>query len=170
MELIDIIPVFNLYEEYWKIYTKSDILPPQYISADSTIERSIIGEGTSVYGSVYNSVIGSGVTIGKGAVISNSIIMQDVVIGEGSVIEKAIIADKTEVGANVRMGVGEYAPSKLDPKVYNSDLVTVGEKSYIPDGVTIGKNTAISGVTEKDDYPEGNLASGEYVIKAGGVL
>ena len=86
------------------------------------------------------------------------------------VIEKAIIADKTEVGTGVRMGVGEYAPSKLDPKVYNSDLVTVGEKSYIPDGVTIGKNTAISGVTEKDDYPDGNLASGEYVIKAGGVL
>ena len=169
MELIDIIPVFNLYEEYWKIYTKSDILPPQYISADSMIERSIIGEGTSVYGSVYNSVIGSGVTIGKGAVVSNSIIMQDVVIGEGSVIEKAIIADKTEIGANVRMGVGEFAPSKLDPKVYNADLVTVGEESFIPDGVTIGKNTAISGVTEKDDYPDGNLASGEYVIKAGGV-
>ena len=169
MELIDIIPVFNLYEEYWKIYTKSDILPPQYISADSMIERSIIGEGTSVYGSVYNSVIGSGVTIGKGAVVSNSIIMQDVVIGEGSVIEKAIIADKTEVGAGVRMGVGEFAPSKLDPKVYNADLVTVGEESFIPDGVTIGKNTAISGVTEKDDYPDGNLASGEYVIKAGGV-
>ena len=53
MELIDIIPVFNLYEEYWKIYTKSDILPPQYISAESTIERSIIGEGTTIYGSVH---------------------------------------------------------------------------------------------------------------------
>ena len=24
MELIDLIPVFNLYEEFWKIYTKSD--------------------------------------------------------------------------------------------------------------------------------------------------
>ena len=35
MELIDIIPEFNLYEEYWKIYTKSDVLPPQYISSDS---------------------------------------------------------------------------------------------------------------------------------------
>ena len=33
MELIDIIPEFNLYEEYWKIYTKSDIIPPQFISA-----------------------------------------------------------------------------------------------------------------------------------------
>lgn len=170
MELIDIIPVFNLYEEYWKIYTKSDILPPQYISAESTIERSIIGEGTTIYGSVHNSVIGSGVTIGKGAVVSNSIIMQDVVIGEGSVIEKAIIADKSTIGAGVKMGVGEYAPSKLDPKVYCSDLVTVGEKTCIPDGVTIGKNTAISGITEKDDYPNGALASGEYVIKAGGIL
>ena len=32
MELIDIIPEFNLYEEFWKIYTNSDIIPPQYIS------------------------------------------------------------------------------------------------------------------------------------------
>ena len=28
MELIDIIPEFNLYEEFWKIYTKSDAVPP----------------------------------------------------------------------------------------------------------------------------------------------
>ena len=30
MELIDLIPEFNLYEEYWKIYTKSDNIEPQY--------------------------------------------------------------------------------------------------------------------------------------------
>ena len=34
MELIDIIPEFNLYEEFWKIYTKSDALPPLYVSED----------------------------------------------------------------------------------------------------------------------------------------
>ncbi|MCD8250332.1 MAG: glucose-1-phosphate adenylyltransferase, partial [Lachnospiraceae bacterium] len=28
MELIDIIPEFNMYEEFWKIYTKSDAVPP----------------------------------------------------------------------------------------------------------------------------------------------
>ena len=50
MELIDIVPEFNLYEEYWKIYTKSDILPPQYISSDSEIEKCIIGEGSQIYG------------------------------------------------------------------------------------------------------------------------
>ena len=42
MELIDIIPEFNLYEEFWKIYTKSDALPPLYVSEDEFIERSIV--------------------------------------------------------------------------------------------------------------------------------
>ena len=32
MELIDIIPVFNLYEEFWKIYTRTDTIPPQYVA------------------------------------------------------------------------------------------------------------------------------------------
>ena len=54
MELIDIVPEFNLYEEYWKVFTKSEIQPPQYFSDDSVVERSIIGEGTDVYGKVYN--------------------------------------------------------------------------------------------------------------------
>ena len=99
MELIDIIPEFNLYEEYWKIYTKSDRIPPQYISADAKITKCIIGEGSEIYGEVTNSVIGSGVTIEKGAVVKDSIIMQDSVIGEGAVVEKAIVAEDVKVGA-----------------------------------------------------------------------
>ena len=168
MELIDIIPEFNLYEEYWKIYTKSDRIPPQYIDADAKVTKSIIGEGTEIYGEVTNSVIGSGVTIGKGAVVKDSIIMQDSVIGEGAIVEKAIIAEDVKVGANAHLGVGEYAESKYDPKVYQFDLVTVGEHSVIPDGVKVGKNTAISGVTEPNDYPDGQLESGGYIVKAGG--
>ena len=93
MELIDVIPEFNLYEEFWKIYTKSDAVPPQYISADSRIERSIITGGSEIYGDVYNSVIGSGVTIGKGTVVRDSIIMKNTTIGENCTIEKAIIAE-----------------------------------------------------------------------------
>jgi len=168
MELIDIIPEFNLYEEYWKIYTKSEKIPPQYISGDAKLGRSIIGEGTEIYGEVVNSVIGSGVTVEKGAIVKDSIIMQDTVIGEGAVVDKAIIAEDVKVGAGAHLGVGEYAPSKYDPKVYQFDLVTVGEHSVIPEGVTIGKNTAISGVTEAADYPGGMLESGGYIVKAGG--
>ena len=46
-------------------------------------------------------------------------------------------------------------------------LVTIGEDSVIPDGVQIGKNTAIKGVTEPSDYPDGVLAGGETLIKVG---
>lgn len=169
MELIDIIPEFNLYEEYWKIYTKSDIIPPQYVAADAVIEKSIIGEGTEVYGKVYNSVIGAGVTIEAGAEIRDSIIMRDSVIGANTKVTKAIVAEDTKVGAGCEIGVGEFAPSKYDPKVYQFDLATIGEHSVIPDNVKIGKNTAISGVTTAEDYPDGLLASGDYIIKAGGV-
>ncbi|MBQ7796904.1 MAG: glucose-1-phosphate adenylyltransferase [Lachnospiraceae bacterium] len=168
MELIDIIPEFNLYEDYWKIYTKTDRIPPQYIDADAKVVKSIIGEGTEIYGEVTNSVIGEGVTIEKGAVVKDSIIMQDTVIGAGAIVEKAIIAEDVKVGANAHLGMGEYADSKYDPKVYQFDIVTVGEHSVIPEGVKIGKNTAISGVTEPNDYPDGQLESGGYIVKAGG--
>ncbi|MEY8376082.1 glucose-1-phosphate adenylyltransferase [Lachnospiraceae bacterium 56-18] len=168
MELIDIIPEFNLYEEYWKIYTNSGILPPQYISGQAVVDRSIIGNGSEVYGEVHNCVVGSGVTIEEGTVVRDSIIMKDVRIGKGCVIDKSIIAENCVVGDNVTFGIGSDVPNKLKPAIYSFGLVTVGENSVIPDGVQVGKNTAISGLTAREDYPGGILESGETLIKAGG--
>ncbi len=167
MELIDIVPEFNLYEEYWKIYTKSEIQPPDYIAADSVVERSIIGEGSEVYGEVYNSVIGCGVTIGQETVIRDSIIMNQTQIGEGCEINKAIIAENVVVGNQVKLGVGEEAENDTAPHIYNHGLVTIGEKSVIPDGISVGKNSVISGVTAAADYEDSQLASGKTLIKAG---
>lgn len=167
MELIDIIPVFNLYEEFWPIYTKCDILPPQYIANGAIIDKCLIAEGTEIYGEVHHSIIGPGVRIEKGAVIRNSIIMKDSVIDECSQIDKAIIAENVQIGKNSVLGVGEYKDSLLDKKVYVSDLVTIAENSVIPDNVRIGKNTAISGHTAAEDYIDGLLDSGNYIIKAG---
>ena len=167
MELIDIVPEFNLYEEYWKIYTKSEIQPPDYIAGDSVVERSIIGEGSDIYGEVYNSVIGCGVTIGKGTVIRDSIIMNQTQIGEGCEINKAIIAENVVVGNQVKLGVGEETENDTAPHIYNHGLVTIGEKSVIPDGISVGKNTVISGVTAAADYEDSQLASGKTLIKAG---
>ena len=167
MELIDIVPEFNLYEEYWKIYTKSEIQPPDYIAGDSVVERSIIGEGSDIYGEVYNSVIGCGVTIGKETVIRDSIIMNQTQIGEGCEINKAIIAENVVVGNQVKLGVGEEAENDTAPHIYNHGLVTIGEKSVIPDGISVGKNSVISGVTAAADYEDSQLASGKTLIKAG---
>lgn len=167
MELIDIIPEFNLYEEYWKIYTNSGILPPHYISDQSAVEKSVIGNGCDIYGEVHSSVISSGVTIGKGSVVRDSIIMKDAVIGDHCVIDKAIIAENVQIGDNVTLGTGSDTPNKMRPDIYGFGLVTIGEDSVIPSDVQIGKNTAISGVTSKEDYINGELASGETLIKVG---
>ena len=167
MELIDLIPEFNLYEEFWKIYTSQTIIEPQFIGPGATISKAIIGAGDVVAGEVTGSVLGAGVEIGEGSVVRDSIIMSGTTIGKNVVIEKAIIAEDCVVGDGVRIGVGEEAESKLNPGIYGFGLAVIGSGSTIPAGVTIGKNTAIRGETEEDDYPMGELESGGYIIKAG---
>ena len=167
MELIDLIPEFNLYEEYWKIYTKQDIIEPQYIAADAAVERSIIGAGSQIYGEVTNCVLGAGVTVEEGAVLKDSIIMKNTHIGKDAYVEKAIIAENCEIGDGGEIGVGEEAESLLNPKIYAFGLATIGEGTVIPPQVKVGKNTAIKGVTTMDDYPDAELPSGGYIIKEG---
>ena len=167
MELIDIIPEFNLYEEFWKIYTNCMNLPPQYISPEGVVDKCIISNGSEIFGEVHSSVLGAGVSVGKGSVIRDSIIMRDVVIGEDCVIEKAIIAENTVIGSNVVIGVGSDVPNRARPDIYNGGLATIGENSRIPSDVQIGKNTAISGAPAAADYLNGILESGETLIKAG---
>ena len=167
MELIDIIPEFNLYEEFWKIYTNTDTVTPLYYGADAKVNRCIVGEGSEIYGEISNSVIGSDVIIEEGTVVKNSIIMNGSRIGKNCIIDKGIVAEKVMIGDNVEFSVGEYAESTLNPKVYAFDLVTVSENSVIPSNVKIGKNTAIVGKTESSDYPDGLLASGHAIVKAG---
>ncbi len=167
MELIDIVPEFNLYEEYWKIYTSSEIQPPQYLSENSVVERSIIGEGTNIFGKVYNSVIGCGVTVGKDTVIRDSILMNRTQVGDNCQLNKAIIAEDVVVGSNVNLGVGEEAENETAPHIYNHGIVTIGERSVIPDGVSVGRNSVVFGTTTAKDYTDGSLASGKTLIKAG---
>ena len=167
MELVDLIPEFNLYEEFWKIYTKQTMIQPQYVAPTASIERAIVGAGDRIAGHVKNSVLGSGVVVDEDACVTNSILMKNVHIKKGAVVDHAIIAENTVIGEGAKLGEGEYAESKLNKKVYASNLVTIGSNSVIPDHVTIGKNTAIHGVTQESDYPNMALESGGYIIKAG---
>lgn len=167
MELIDIVPEFNLYEEHWKVYTKADVPAPMYISGKGEIQKCIIGEGTQVYGTVINSVIGCGVTIEEGAVIRDSIIMNRSTVGAGSVIHKSIVSEDVVIGAGVELGAFEEVPNETHPHIYNQGLVCIGDKTVIPDKVRIGKNVVISGITAPCDYPDHILASGRSLVKAG---
>ena len=167
MELIDLIPEFNLYEEFWKIYTNTAIITPQYISNKAFIERTIIGEGSEIHGRETNSVIGSGVYIGEDVVVNNSIIMNGTVIKNGAKLEKAIVAENGVIEEYVELGVGNEAPNKTNPDIYNNGLVTVAENSVVPCNMRVGKNVCIIGKTTPEDYQNSYLASGETLIKVG---
>ena len=167
MGLVDIVPEFNLYEEYWPIYTNSELNYPQYISGDAKVVRSIIGGGSEICGDIHNSVIGLDVKIGKGCVIRDSIVMRKSKIGDNVYMEKAIIGANTVVGNNVKIGVGDPAPNVVKPDIYTDGIAAVGEDAVIPDNVTIGKNTAVSGRTTAADYPNGCLPSGGFLTGEG---
>ncbi|MBR4934939.1 MAG: glucose-1-phosphate adenylyltransferase [Anaerotignum sp.] len=165
MDLIRALPEFDLYEDYWKIYTNSDHQPPQYTAADAKVEESLLSDGCEVYGEVYRSILGPGVVVEKGAVVKDSIIMTGTVIGEGALVDKCVIDEKCKIGKNVQMGVGEDVPNELKPAIYNTGITVLGMNSIVPDGVVMGKNCVISGATVAADYPDGKLASGKSVIR-----
>ena len=165
MDLIRALPEFNLYEDFWKIYTNSDHQPPQYIAADAKVEESLVTDGCEVYGEVYRSILGPNVVVEKGAVVKDSIIMTGTVIGEGSLVDKCVIDEKCKIGKNVQMGVGEDVPNELKPAIYNTGITVMGMNTTVPDGVVVGKNCVIYGETSAADYPEGKLESGKSVVR-----
>ena len=165
MDLIRALPEFNLYEDFWKIYTNSDHQPPQYTAPGAKVKESLITDGCEIYGEVYRSILGPGVIVKKGAVVRDSIIMCDSVIGENSVLDRTIVDEECTIGDGVQIGVGENAPNEAKPNIYYSGISVVGVKTTVPNHVTIGKNCVIYGETAFEDYPEGKLESGKSVTR-----
>ncbi|MDR1704810.1 MAG: glucose-1-phosphate adenylyltransferase [Clostridiales bacterium] len=168
LELIKTVPDFNLYEDFWRIYTNSDHQPPQYAGEHSDIRASFLSEGSEVFGKVYNSILGPGVIVEEGAEVIDSIIMANCVIGEGAYINRCIMDEGCVIGAGVQIGVGDDSVNVLQPKLYNTGITVIGEFSILPDNVIVGKNCVIDGVTGISDYQDMSLPSGESIIKAMG--
>lgn len=84
------------------IYTKvKDSVPTTY-GDDSVVNNSLIADGCTIEGKVYNSIIFRGVKVGKGTVVKNSILMQGTMIGENATIN-CIITDKNVIVKDRRL-------------------------------------------------------------------
>ena len=167
MELIKTLPEFNLYEDFWKIYTKSDYQPPQYTGQNASIKTSIVSEGAQIYGSIEHCVISKNVTIEEGAVVKDSIIMEGCVIGKNAVLDRVIVDQNTVIGDNVKMGLWDNIPNEQKPKIYNTGITVIGSDTVVPDNIEIGKNCVVYGKTTAEDYSESKLPSGQSVIIEG---
>ena len=167
MELIKTLPEFNLYEDFWNIYTKSDYQPPQYTGDNASIKTSIVSEGAQIYGSIEHCVISKNVTIEEGAVVKDSIIMEGCVIGKNAVLDRVIVDQNTVIGDNVKMGLWDNIPNEQKPKIYNTGITVIGSDTVVPDNIEIGKNCVVYGKTTAEDYSESKLPSGQSVIIEG---
>ena len=75
-----------------------------------------------------------------------------------------------ELGARQIRLSGDEAPNETDPSIYTNGIVTVGEHTIVPDGISVGKNSVISGNLVKNDFENNALGSGKTLIKAGDEL
>lgn len=164
MELTETVPVFNLYDEFWKIYTNTEHQLPQYVGKEASIEHSLVSEGCEVYGQVCNSVLGPRVIIEEGAVVKNSIIMGESIIRKDANLERCIVSEKCEIGENTLIGTGEAIPHLTKSHIYYAGITVIGDNTVVPDHVRIGKNCEVSGHTLQMHYEDGKLESGHSLI------
>ncbi|NHM30881.1 glucose-1-phosphate adenylyltransferase [Neobacillus terrae] len=131
MDLLSVDSNTILQKEDWTIYTHEQIKPPAYIDRKANLDQSLVSEGCKVFGDVEHSVLFSGVTIGKGAVIKDSVILPNTIIGENAKINRAVIGSGSIIKANSR--VGEDSPY--------SEITLIGDnQTVIPEAV---KNHAV---------------------------
>lgn len=105
----------DLYDPDWKVYSRHNNMPPQYIGANAHVENSMITEGSVVDGTVDFSIISSGVTIEEGASVKYSIVMPGTTIKKGAVVEYAIIGEDCVIEPDAVIGMSpEMVPNRDD--------------------------------------------------------
>jgi len=119
LELTDVLPELNLYDERWPIWTHAPQLPPAKFILDKPDARgyavdSLVGAGCIVAGAeVRKSVVFNRARIETGSVIDESLLLPGVVVGRNCKIRKAVIdegcvvPDGTEIGEGTN-GVASY--------------------------------------------------------------
>ena len=128
MDLLGETPELNLGDESWRIYARHHALAPQFVGEDAVIENSNITEGCEIYGTVRNCVVGTGVKIEKGAVVTDSVLMGDAVIEEGAVVSYAIIDTGVKIGKGAVIG---------EDKATAKGIAVIGEDITIEDGARV---------------------------------
>ncbi|MGA1550684.1 MAG: glucose-1-phosphate adenylyltransferase [Ilumatobacteraceae bacterium] len=136
MDLIAPVPVFNLYNERWPVYTYRKALPPAKVSRGvggepAFVDGSLLSQGSIVSGShVERSIISPRVFIDHDAHVTDSIIMEGVHIGAGARLNRCIV-DKNVVIPNFeRIGLDRAADSERYTVSDNGIVVIEKERRF----------------------------------------
>lgn len=137
MDLISALPIFNLYNREWPIYTQTVNAPPAKFTRDAwgraaDVNEAIVGAGSVVQGaSIVRSVVSPWCTIDAGATVSDAVLFDQVHVGAGAVVRRAIIDKAVEIGPGVQIGVDHEADRARGFAISASGIVTVGKGQKI---------------------------------------
>lgn len=148
MELLDDNSGCNLEDKSWRIYSKTPVKPPHYVSSDAVLRNCYITEGCEISGEVDHSVIFEGVTIEEGAKVEDSIVMSGAVICKDAVVYKSIVGNNVTVGSGATIGSMDDTAdnSWYNSKICSNDITLIGPGLKIGSGVKI----AVNSMVEKD--------------------
>ena len=138
----------NLSDSNWRIYSRTNSMPPQYISAEAKVENSLITDGCEIYGNLDYSILFENVTVEEGATVEYSLIMPGAVIKKGAHVKYSIIAENVVVDENADIGG--------DPAIVGTDDWGI---TVVGDNLTVGKNAKISA----NKMITKNIAEGEEI-------
>ncbi|WP_341927897.1 glucose-1-phosphate adenylyltransferase [Nocardioides psychrotolerans] len=111
MDVVSPLPVFNLYNFDWPIYTSYGPQPPAKVvqgadGVDSTVDEALLSPGVVVSGAkVTRSVLSPGVRVEPGAVVEGSVLLNGVRVGSGAVVRNAILDKNVVVPPGGQIGV-----------------------------------------------------------------
>jgi glucose-1-phosphate adenylyltransferase len=165
MQLLDPKPDFDLFDPNWVVRTRSEERPPAKIGPQARVNQAIICNGCTIRGTVEHSVLSPGVYVSPGAIVRDSVVMNDTWIGPGAVLDKVIVDKQVVVGAGARLGFGDdfTTPNKAQPDKINTGISVVGKSAHIPPGISVGRNVVINADRDAEDFPAGDVASGETI-------
>lgn len=165
MEFLDDPPPLDLGFGRERVRTRPQDRPPAKIGATAAVQKTLIGHGCIVHGTVRNSVLFQGVLVEPGAVVEDSILFDDAVIRRDALLHRVIVDKEAVIGEGAMVGLGnDYTPNHDEPSHLSTGISLVGKRAVIPASARIGRNCKIIPTTEITDFPaDGVVASGRTV-------
>ena len=132
MDLLNNADNFYIYDPLWRTYCRHYESMAQYIGPKAKLSNAMISEGSSISGTVKESVVSSGVYIHEGAEVVNSVIMKNAVIGKNAKVYNSIVAEDAIIGEGAIVGHEKIELGK--------DMITVvANKDVVKDKETFKK-------------------------------
>lgn len=137
MDLVSVVPVFNLYNYDWPLYTHQGPWPPAkfvhgWHGRIGHAVNSIVSPGTVVSGAyVENSVLSPNVMVRSWSTVSDSVLMDGVDVGRHAVVRRAIIDKNVKVPEGTRIGMDPDEDRARGFVVTDSGITVVGKDQHI---------------------------------------